>query len=510
MRYKPKTRVCAYTHVYEKDLPPGQKLLNCAKCHETCYVDRASQIAHWKQGHKAVCCAISEDSPGVAAETDEDAEREGTMIEDFDRSMQTAGWLFKNPEMIRGRLLLAALQEIRFYMVDRDIVGISREDLDEEVDDLVISKIRDLHEHPNNNSIIQKIWAIPGFCNYFLSDDIFLSAEMQHRKENCISPYAGRPSNWKEKWKPNGTVEPATRYDQSWQLRNSYAQLVEHIFFSAIKWIDDRYDVQCIKPNALCAAAIRRVLTLYESPYNRVSFPSLFDRNNPDVRFFPRTQFFFELFMEAYQSRAMDQYCKEDEIVPGLSVARLFFIMMEDESFIMTLMPPQFYYFLEVLSGNGARPEKAKAAWKHVTIQNRVDLMDSFRDFHPPPANRLPRGVDYKNLLDGGPIDLFILNMLICDSTNTLLKVYESLKLTVKKRERINPWSLKTVEFVRNFLLETHQHRVHTYLEMIEPVYQQRQLALNETAQSFPEELIQLIAEFTFQDDCEFGDEEDM
>ena len=101
MRYKPKTRVCAYTHVYEKDLPPGQKLLNCSKCHETCYIDKASQIAHWKQGHKHVCCDISKDAKGVGAETD--AQREGTNIEDFDSAMETAGFLLSNPQRIKGR-----------------------------------------------------------------------------------------------------------------------------------------------------------------------------------------------------------------------------------------------------------------------------------------------------------------------------------------------------------------------------------------------------------------------
>ena len=339
-----------------------------------------------------------------------------------------------------------------------------------------------------------------------LSDDIFLSAEMKHGYQNRMKPW----KDWKEVWTKNGTVKPSTKYPQEHQLRNSYAELIQHLFFATIKKIDTTVYMHILKENALSAAAIRHVLPMFENPYFRVSFPSLYEPGNRDVNRIPRTKWFVELFIESYDCQAMDQYCETDEIVPGLKLEQLLFIMMEDESFFATQGPTMVLMVLTILAGKDRR-KKCIKAWKNLSIDNRVLLLDSFRDFtkyNLPPNNRFAPGSDRLGVMGEGnqPIDLFLVNKIMCDSTNTLLKIYENLKETVRKREPINPWALDRVEFMREQLLDEHVFRTKIYLEMIEPRYQQQQIANNDAILSFPEEIIELITEFTLQPTCEFAD----
>ena len=102
-------RVCAFSYKNEKDLPDGQKLLTCARCLETCYIDREAQLQHYKI-HKQTCCKREHEAfdPRHLHET--------AMID----AVNQVGFSLQNPSAIKGRFFLRAFQRILYILKVRD------------------------------------------------------------------------------------------------------------------------------------------------------------------------------------------------------------------------------------------------------------------------------------------------------------------------------------------------------------------------------------------------------
>jgi hypothetical protein len=187
-RYKiSSNRVCAQSFVFEKDLPGGKKLLACSKCKETFYKDRESQLNHWPE-HKHVCCALAKDDPLV---------RQGRGFDDCIQCMNLINNILVDPlAQIHGRLLLYCFQQLFAFIISNDIesedrypTADGREARFEDFATSIEARIRLQLRGRTGKSVIQRIMAIPGFTNFFLSEDIFLSPIITYRKSDvhCLS-----------------------------------------------------------------------------------------------------------------------------------------------------------------------------------------------------------------------------------------------------------------------------------------------------------------------------------
>ena len=185
-----KNRVCASSFVNEQDLPKkGQKLLDCGRCRGVCYRSREEQVAHWPI-HKQVCCREEEDD--LARQFLQEVRSDTTQMGDsiFQRIKSIAWDLNK----LKGRTLVYALKYLKWYLEEE--IGQELEDSPDRMHEtstavqnvVVLEGLKAAATYYGQERYVRLLWAIPGFANWALSDDIMLSRGMLRRREQGIPP----------------------------------------------------------------------------------------------------------------------------------------------------------------------------------------------------------------------------------------------------------------------------------------------------------------------------------
>ena len=361
-------RVCAGSFVKEKDLPEGQNLLQCGRCKQTCYVSREVQLEHWPY-HRHVCVPIERDDPRVRAPL--------TSTEECLRIIHEC--LQKPREKINGRLLLWAFRCLKWFRENQPqnapefsnptVISVELCKLEKDAKRMI---------QKYGYSMIQIIWSIPGWVDFFLSDELLLTKALKKLKSH------GHPAP-----KPSvildgetGRIDPATMLDPSCVMDAFYCQYIFKWFVISCFQMPDIFHVDSYNKSALAAAVVRQVMTLWHDRYNTAACSSYSYRNKELLK----------MLLIAYRSKHFGRknsdwepspYTKPTELVPGMTVVNFFEILQwENSNFFSTIRYEDLQRMVAALvSFDGKNPHRGP--WS-LTPEDRVRVLDLMHDCHFP------------------------------------------------------------------------------------------------------------------------------
>jgi hypothetical protein len=463
----PSNRFCAYTFKCEADLPNGQKLLTCERCKETNYISTEAQTSHWNAAHRFVCKRIHEELDDLDAVKDAPIEK---CFEDID-------YLVKHPEDIKGRLLLRLLQRVLDYLLHfKPRFYDDKEILADNIGNFILGPLNhkfSRDESPDaQNRFIELMWAIPGFTNFFLSEDIMLSPIMKRLKEQ------GKPPPPKPQI-VDGAIVPGTGYHPAFQLPTPYTNFIMHFYqFSAVYVKIEGNDLSESKARQtqLSGAICRQSMKLWMCEYARASIttPS-FESNQPEL-WSCRTRYLTDIVKCFVQKESPEEsylYGDPDEFLPGMKFKDLIQVMMEDDLFLFGNPQSRIQYHLCQHSKNE----------KILSPLERLELLDKLYDWNPPDElfpNMYIQTEEYAVSIKDG-FYLIILGR----STANLLKMYD-IVIHPENLGRFKPEVVKRVRERRAYLLESVLPTVRTCCSA----------SYQKSSKPIPEDVLFLIADF--------------
>ena len=488
-------RFCSQTFVEEKDLPQGQKLLTCGRCRETCYVSREAQLENWPH-HKHSCRRLSEDHPVV---------RDSQGFESSIHCLNEIQNCLQNPlGKIRGRLLLYGLQQLLTstncgsLTMTRggDEIPIDASEYQQFVESIFQKVIALLGSAFDSDfgpakEIAHRLWSIPGFTNFFLSEDRFLSAAMKRWKLEGIPP---PPMNKQEE--NDGSIQlPSTS-------TNFVSKLLGQSDLALAGRAEDSKNL-IVSTTAFGAAVERRFLECWQCPYSRASVPlEAFEGESTDRLFLGAFCGMFRLGirqnlpnpnMEGIPSRELEnakaaltsrEFKKENEVMCGITMKDAFRVILEDGH----VLDRTVFMALFALGDTFREGKRDEAPWKFFTFQVRIDLLELFQEYLSSEKITGPNGPIVSVLA-------YWCTAVLGFSASTVFGVYDTLT-GPSCRGKVRPQTTKLVQKKRQELLEEPRKKVQVYLDVIEPAYLRRQLRLKIPAMPFPDELADHIAAY--------------
>ena len=483
-----KNRVCGYCFKNEKDLPAGQKLLTCSKCHEMCYIDRASQVAHWPL-HKMQCCSRERDAPVI---TGEGYQGVGRPFRDLWQCLEVIGNILTNPTQMKGRILLLALQEYRRYLIEASPAFADSERVGGNTLNCILNPLRELWMRGAGGLVagafFDMFFSVPGVANYFLDETIFLSEAMKDRQAQDVPP------------------TDADIRNRSNQLPRPYCEFLFQLFHcTSVNSVQSVATGRGFAAYAgpLGAASMRTAMAVYKNRYCRCSMPPgnvafSFGGEQKPIDY---TSMLWGLILPWMAFRqdpsGTDEVKKlmgEEELVPGINVVEILRLLVSNDGDPRLIK--YFYRLFPFLLTEEQKYNhmKTKAGmWKTVSERDRIELLDRQQTWDP------PHGAHYErpdHIVDPKACTTYLL--LGAGSTNTLLKLYQEIKAW--SEPSTDQRTADLIEDTRQSLLDDAMPMVSTYLEVVEPRYQQRMDDSNQQPQSFPEVLMTEIAEFSLPD----------
>ena len=227
-------------------------------------------------------------------------------------------------------------------------------------------------------SMIQIIWSIPGWVDFFLSDELLLTKALKKLKSH------GHPAP-----KPSvildgetGRIDPATMLDPSCVMDAFYCQYIFKWFVISCFQMPDIFHVDSYNKSALAAAVVRQVMTLWHDRYNTAACSSYSYRNKELLK----------MLLIAYRSKHFGRknsdwepspYTKPTELVPGMTVVNFFEILQwENSNFFSTIRYEDLQRMVAALvSFDGKNPHRGP--WS-LTPEDRVRVLDLMHDCHFP------------------------------------------------------------------------------------------------------------------------------
>ena len=475
-------KVCAYTGKQEADLPDGQRLLLCSKCGETCYIDFESQQKHWKL-HKKTCCSLAKDNRRI---------REGLGFEDFNECTHYIETILSNPaSLLSGRNLLYAFQQLRSYALEIHANACLDEAADAvEFEEACFRRVhRKLPALLGKTDDIEAIWASPGFVNYFLSSDVFLSPVMKNMKEESIPPPP------KEFFLGHCSIDPETRHDPSLLLPGSYSLFLVQILRTTSpdpKFFEGHSHYE----NPLFEATVRCVMTAWKDPYSRLSLPSYCPyKVAPEIHSFgsssfSRSDLFASMLVRSLAKQKLDSTrvgrnndrAQQNEIVPGLTPSELLqILLMEDSLFFLDL--PQKVFF-DVLYGilRDQHLNSDKPVWTSFSAGDRLGLIDLCH-------------LSLNPYLSSKTCSLIVC-LIVGFESSTILAIHDDLVSSPSPMEH-NDQTLEFVKGQREDLLDRYgKPLVAAFTDCLKEKYYKQLEQSGRCDASYPVELCELIAEF--------------
>jgi hypothetical protein len=410
--------ICAATFVKEKDLPDGKKLFCCSRCKETHYASRGDQTAHWKF-HKFTCVAIEKDDP-----------RTRTTISSTKECFEIIHWCLDKPlERINGRLLLWAFRCLKWWCENRpnDFAG-------EDGGALMLSldaKFRQMLDRYGHR-VFQIIFAIPGFVNFFLSDELFLTKAVKELKKK------GLPAPKPQIWLPGNQfkVDPKTALDPSMVMDSIWCRIVVCFFtfsfretFEVTPESSDAAssfrEIFCLyraQDTALAAAVIRHAMTLWHCRYTSACL-SAAGRNGILILFFGSAAATKFDAVKDKKPIPKSWRMKPSELVPGLTVSDLIEILhWENGNFFNHIPDAHLWGFVSALIEVDGHNQDS-GPWKLIRPADRIRLIDMINEIDFPKNKnlRFPPGFDDID-------DVFTYLLTENHSTKTLLEMHASVK----------------------------------------------------------------------------------
>ena len=481
-----RNRVCAFSFKNEKDLPDGQKLLTCARCLETCYIDREAQLEHYKI-HKQTCCKREHETfdPRVVQET--------AMID----AVNQVGFSLQNPSAIKGRFFLRAFQRILYILKERDLTEEEIRNiqalLGTFMEEMKMNGVKNGNNELAATALLEKVWGIPGFANFFLSEDLFLSDAMREWKQKGVSPPPRQEY-------VDGVLDQSTAYDPSLQLRLPFCTVLST--FLVCSAICAR---KMAKTYALSINIARVAAKSWMCGYSRVSHPSV----TSDLRglHHSRSRWLTWILPSScldLEFRQARDHMKDEEVYPGLTLKQALTVLMEDETYFCTLDDDDDRDIRSNRNHIGIMKilimfmDDPKSSFKErMTAQDRIELLEIFHNWNPPQNIQVDLADVYGseeaiNVSLPGAMFLLITSL----STSALLEMKEELNDPANSKSKYSEAVYlfqEKLEILLDRVVPGVEYLIH---DIFEPLYQQRMEDLGEKALSFPAELITHISEF--------------
>ena len=500
-------RVCAFSYKNEKDLPGGQKLLTCARCCETCYVDRESQLEHWPI-HKHSCCKPEH----------ENFDLRQVQEMSFEGLVSTVKFLLATPDLIKGRYFLCIFKEILDRIIYNHDISVQETRL---LNNLHSTFIQVLTKPPVGENgeedetsglpskTLQRIWAIPGFASFFLSDDIFLSKAMRKAKQEGLLPPP--PQEYID-----GVLDPATKYDPELQVSVVYWNVVAQFLmysscFLELGPVEGAVFIRH-QPTRLSVAITSRFVRSWACRYARVSIPSVEDFaedcNHDEVMPFLSRSAFLTTFLPRptrfhAPSSPVNKYMKVGELYPGLTLKEMLMTLMDDETYFHTIGDDVDATILVTRLIEFVL--KAPLDVQNISTRERIELLEHWygwwqtADYNSKLS--IPTDVDGPTL--SMPVDDAMFLLCSSFSTKAFLDVHQELYDPKAPSDMVVHSSAlaRLVEGKYNCLVRQVSDQVHLIVYVLTSAYRERMHDLGEMTYPFPTELKFLIAEYALR--CE-------
>ena len=441
-------RVCAESFVREEDLPPGQKLLLCGRCFETHYVDKAAQRRNWPV-HKLSCCPV---------EKDKTLDIPGFDVNSVADHFQEMGKILSNPKRFcRGRGLLRCIQSFQHLLEEKPHLLMSQDTGDKFVPVFVQQYLENC-----DFGSAQILWAIPGFANYFSSDEIVLTTAIRNLK----------------------AVGPLSR-------------IVWYGFYYRFMLMTLLACRQASLGCRPCAVLPRGILQIKMRNWRRhFAGNSTFHETAPELDRIHINALFS--FVVAYNmkddqaTRSIQISTRRDfELVAGMTAKELLSTLLADTECFGVFSDEagagneaNFAEFCKVLllADKLSTLEAGNSAWKKLTVQDRLELLDSSHEAES--AEFLaPNGMRHNSK------DVVLRLIKGVDSTSILLDMYRT-ALSMMEERIIDPRTVELLWISRELLLVRHRPKAAACLEEI------RLMTNHEEFPSLPADVMDVIVEY--------------
>jgi hypothetical protein len=502
-------RICALTFVKEDDLPPGQKLLKCSKCKETFYRDRESQTKHWK-AHKQTCIELEKDDPKV---------RRKEPFQSFQELLTTMRLLLSNPSLIKGRLLLVAFKELRYYLNISKLPFFTDQHTkdtmkaDGYLADYILSP---LMRCLRNRTEAEILWSIPGFAGYFFSNELFIHPLMIPWKRNGMMPPVGDHESYYED-EEELLRKRAFQRGVFYHLMPGYCGVIKILYqFSATDTNSDQWKP---RKTPLAAAIVRQALgTFWQCPYTRESFPAIVYEGNDIL--LNRSEFFFTCMLQLSHNRTqLNPWKRKDELVVGMTAKEFLITILEDRVFYRLLDREGTTLFFQVFNMFSRDFQvQLKSPWSYLTPSDRVEILGLGLNAMVIPPDH-DDDIPFKF---GDTIVIWTAS----SCSKIILQIHNELRKSDKLQREIQELTAKLEQLVQNGMARTvaeetidkenkllfldlaisnmregmlHFTRplVETYVSCLEPRYRRKMSEEGMKAVQFPREVMDSIAEFS-------------
>ena len=479
-------KVCSYTFKNEKDLPNSQKLLYCSRCKEVCYVDADAQKSHWPIHKKACCKMVNEDR----------IVREGLGFFDYRACCEKIEWILENPnERFKGRLLLYALQWTRHFLEGIDPLAAFRLHRNRSIQSATGSLCLAMGmfgPHPSSaqKSFLGRLWGSPGFANYFLSEEIFLSKHMKELKRNNLMDQLPP----QEELLADGTIDPKTKQDRSLQIPLPFIETTALLYHSAGD--PNRKNTE----TNLALAVLRTSMKAWGCPFVRASIPSYIPNGlsgSAEVYSFSRSQF-FQGMMNCNVCRVedglSDDMVKSGELLVGQTPKALLTNMISDEFFYLHTDLEQTKETFKWLCSSEAQLhiQNALSSSDRLFLFNSVQAMGPFAK-QPTFGLKERQAVSVQDLL---------VTVIVGRSAKNIFGMYDHMVDAFQPPSYpILKLTRKAVTSFRFSLISYSLPSVQAYLDIVEPLYIARvKEEFDEETSAFAVELSFIIAEYSTPD----------
>ena len=485
---KVKTRICVSTWVKEEDLPEGQRLLTCSKCKAVCYVNRQEQIAHWPI-HKKVYRKLQDDEAAYRVF------HQGGGLDDIRECfgitndlLGLGGLQEGTPDLdtvmlklsVQGRFLLFSLQQLKWFLSQKSQQNVvqdeSFKDAFETFCTIPLSALISAH----GERFVQLLFAVPGFSNWFFSDDILLSEEMKRRKDLGVNA-------------KDGEVCPEHL------LHESFYKFVVHIMGAVLdtfSFEDPGGSGLLLNSCPLAAAIVRWQMKNALCPYYRASFPF-------DLRALAlvATLEIALSSMHEHGNSALRSATASNEIISGMGAKDFFSLVLQDDLIFETYDNVAGLLECLMLIESMYGGEQSGPPFSCLTSEDREELLSLFLLWKARVLHTLPAAQDNATELPQVLVR-FIFTSHAC--SRVMVALYYHVK--AKAPEAQNPMVTQYLDTLHDRVLEIYLPSTRAFVEILERQYVDNVQsgsaapAAGQTAPSsetLPEDCVKLITEFS-------------
>ena len=384
MVYVPsKNRVCCYSLKNEKDLPNGEKLLTCSRCGEACYLNREVQVFHWPL-HKKVCCSLANDNPilrqqDLFSEHLPEESRLPTLFQRIQRILMSLSTISPEAPQIRkgnSRTILYYFQQLRLLLCHSQGAEyfISTHNGLDQMAEQFIFKALGYVDNKGIPDAVPLLLAIPGFANYFLSEEIFLSDMMTKRKADGL-PAPSLDSI--EQIETEQDLQAAELLSQGTYLAPVYTAIVGNILSLLMMAPGKFYQERNY-------AFIARFLESWACPYSRYCYPNVHKTpgtcwsTTPGTCWTAREQVVLTMLVETMNDEAIREMCLErGKFVPGLTAKQMLTTIVRDISLLNDMDETKLSHLIVQLGYEEKNTREDSPLFKALPTSERLDLLFS-------------------------------------------------------------------------------------------------------------------------------------